>query len=505
MKMRASSFLGLAVGERSIVCAEVGISAGDRRDVRHAAAFPLPDGALTAPGAAARLASTGQALAEFLKRHGFSANRAVVGVPARWLLAVERDLPPAAPDAASAMLRLQAERLAVSETGEMVFDYAGRPDAAAARKVLLVGIPRQRLTALTKLLEAAGIDIAAVAPSALALACGPDAEASGPVVVLGRTGAELVMCAHGTPRLLRHVSTPAGKDGGPPALGPLSSELARTVAMSGGATVNGSAKDLILWDGVGLTKAQFGELAGRVGMPVTPGDAPSMLRVGTSTTNGAAAAMAGGAGEFAPAISLALAGLDRKRLPMDFTRSRLAPPKVKRVSTQALWGMIGGALLLAALVWLYWTGAQAESEAETVAATRKKMEADVKTARASIDTTNYGRGFYDRRTPVLDVLLEVTNTIQPQDPLWATGFTIRSTGTVTLSGRAARQEIVYTLQNRLLINKKFSKVSVSSINQEQSRGREPGATNFTITFTYNPLAGPATAPAGPAAPAQPRR
>ncbi|HYE19587.1 MAG TPA: PilN domain-containing protein [Tepidisphaeraceae bacterium] len=493
MKMRASSFLGLAVGERSIVCAEVGAGAGDRRDVRHAAAFPLPEGALTGPGAAARLAPTGQALAEFLKRHGFGANRAVVGVPARWLLAVERDLPPAAPDAASAMLRLQAERLAVSETGEMVFDYAGRPDANAARKVLLVGIPRQRVTAIEKLLDAAGIDVAAVVPSSLALA----AEASGPVVVLGRTGAELVMSAHGTPRLLRHVSTPLGKDGGPPALGPLSSELARTVAMSGGATGNGSARDLVLWDGVGLTKAQFGELAGRVGMPVTPGDAPSMLRVGTSTTNGAAAAMAGGAGEFAPAISLALAGLDRKRLPMDFTRSRLAPPKVKRISTQALWGMIAGALLLTALVWLYWTGAQAESEAETVAATRKKIEGDVKTAKASIDTTNYGRGFFDRRTPVLDVLLEVTKTIQPQDPLWATGFTIRSTGTVTLSGRASRQDIVYTLQNRLLENKKFSKVSVSSINQEQSRGREAGATNFTITFTYNPLAGP-PAPATPA-------
>src|SRR5689334_20941786 len=137
---RSGSFLGVAVSDHSIACAEVSVAGGGNRAVRRTALFVFPaDTSLDTPDTA------GQALASFLRQKRFTATRAVVGVPARWLIAVEKEVPPASEDQTRATLRLQAERLAVAEHGEVVFDFAGRPSAMAASKVLLVGMLRQRL------------------------------------------------------------------------------------------------------------------------------------------------------------------------------------------------------------------------------------------------------------------------------------------------------------------------------------------------------------------------
>src|SRR4051812_15825964 len=159
----SSSLLGLAVGERSIVCAQLANRAG-RRVVRRLATFDLPPGAtLEQPDAA------GQALASFLRQHGFSATRAVVGVPARWLIATERDVPPADEEATRAMLRLQAERMSGGgDGGELLFDYVDAGDgigggarsgggsgSAGAGKGLLVGILRRQLERVERTKDAA--------------------------------------------------------------------------------------------------------------------------------------------------------------------------------------------------------------------------------------------------------------------------------------------------------------------------------------------------------------
>src|SRR5439155_23891697 len=107
---RPNSFLGVAVSDRSLSCAQVTI-AGDRRSVRKTATFIFPTDATLDQNPEA----AGQALAGFLRQKGFTASRVVVGVPARWLIAVEKEIPPADPQQARAALRLQAERLAVAE------------------------------------------------------------------------------------------------------------------------------------------------------------------------------------------------------------------------------------------------------------------------------------------------------------------------------------------------------------------------------------------------------
>src|SRR4051812_30121146 len=106
MSLRGSNFLGIAIAERAITCAQVSV-AGDRRVVQQTAVFEMPaELSLEKPDA------LGQALASFLRQKGFSSSRAVVGIPARWLMAVEKEIPPADETQARAALRLQAERIA---------------------------------------------------------------------------------------------------------------------------------------------------------------------------------------------------------------------------------------------------------------------------------------------------------------------------------------------------------------------------------------------------------
>src|SRR5439155_2127905 len=104
MMGRSSNLLGLAVSDRAITCAELSVT-GERRSARRTAVFELPaELSLEQP------AAVGQALALFLRSNRFTASRAVIGLPARWLFAVEKELPPAGEAEARSALRLQAER-----------------------------------------------------------------------------------------------------------------------------------------------------------------------------------------------------------------------------------------------------------------------------------------------------------------------------------------------------------------------------------------------------------
>ena len=206
MILRSSTFLGIAVGDRTIGCAEVSSSAG-RRAVRKAATLTLPPGmTLDTPEA------VGAALKAFLRENGFTSSRAVVGVPAKWLIARENEVPPADREQVRSMLALAAERLSAAESSDLVFDYAGQIDASPAgpRRVLLVAMLKNRLDQLDKAMDAAGVSVAAVTSTALVLA--ETARQSGqdlPMLMLGRQGAEMVLHHAGTPRVLRHLSVVA--------------------------------------------------------------------------------------------------------------------------------------------------------------------------------------------------------------------------------------------------------------------------------------------------------
>jgi hypothetical protein len=468
---RANSFLGLAfTSETTIACAEVAIGGG-ARSVRRAATFVLGEELKLDNAAAA-----GQALANFLRQNKFSAARAVVGLPARWLVALEKELPPAAAEAAHAALRLQAERLAVAESGEMVFDFVGETHRSTASKVLLVGMQRQRLERIARMLDAAGMSVIAVTSSALSLSAAIEADNTG-VLTVTRAGAELVWRHGGVPRMLRHVPLVLNGQQAP-ATAALASEFRRMVALSG---ANGStdSRSLLLLDSLGLDEQQVQTLSQRLGVAVTCKSQREMLGVDAPDEIDAADA--------APAVALGLLAA-KDRLPLDFAHSRLTPPVQHRFGRIGTLAIAAGALAVIGVITLFVLVQVRQSELDKLNAQSRAMKDQVTAAKASIDRLTTGRGYFefDKRTPVLDCLRQISETFKPEDRMWVTSFALKDSPDgykCTLSGKGADRNTVLAVGERLQKNPRISAWNPGELREVDARSRE---VSFSVTFDFNP-------------------
>ncbi len=505
MKFGPSSYLGIALTDRAITCAEIAPAGaggaspsssspgqGGRRAVRRAATFAIPQGlSLDNPQ------PLGQLLAAFLREKGFGAGRAAVGLPAKWLIAIDRDVPPAAEETAHGVLRMHAERLGVSESGEMVFDYAGSIDGANASKVLLVGVTKRRLDQVEQMCAAAGLATVGVTSAALALSrvaaarpatAGP---ADATMLLLNRQGGEFVWRHGASPRLLRHVAGVAVNGHGPVSVAPLGAELGRTFTLARTGGGSAGSRELILWDGIGLAPAQLTELSERSGLRVRAGDAATMLGVESAAVGVASPAEMDAAGQsLAPAIALALAAADRQLLPFDFTRSRLAERPKSRIGRASAYAIAAGVLLVASLVSLYVVVELRQSELNRTAAKLKSMEADVKNARVLSNRVNFAAPFFGKgRSPDMNCLKELTLAFRDDEPIWTTAFIFHSnpkppTGqaaqTCQIQGKAADERPLRALVDRLKLNPKFGDVT----GEWRDAGSKTREFTFTITFSY---------------------
>lgn len=452
MNLGASSFLGIALSDRAIACAQVTVSGGSRT-VQRLGSLALPaDAPLDNPSAA------GKALAAFLRQRRFSGSRAVVGVPARWTIAVEKELPPADAHQARGILSLHSERLSLADSGELVFDYAGAYDRQAASRVLLVGMPRNRLEQVRQLMQSAGLSMVGVTSSALALAwAGRSDGQSLPMVLLCEQGVEMVWEERGHPRMLRYLSVPASNGHGP-SMSTLGAELRRAVTLG-----PSSGAGVLLWDSVGLSEEQVAELSGRIGTTVRPGRMAAMLK--------AAAAPAADADRHAAAIALGLAGAQRQ-LPLDFSRSKLAPPRQRRFGRRTIWGVVLGLTVIGAVAALY---ADTQNRRVLLAELRqqlKGLEPQVKQAQQNLERIDYGRGFFETRPQMLECLREITLTFRADERIWATSFTMRDSGKGQLIGKASDQRTVLALLDRLKKNSRFASATLLDMREASDRSRE---------------------------------
>jgi hypothetical protein len=511
----STNLLGIAVADRTIACAELS-GRGERATVKRAATFVLPpDMSLDKPD------QLGPALGAFLKEQGFSASHAIIGVPAKWVIAVEKEVPPATHDQAVALLRLQAERLPLAENGDLVFDYAGEHTASKPAKVLLVAMLRRQLERLEQMMEAADIEIEAITPTALAMASvAASRPAAGnnalPIVMLARHGAEVVWQRQGYPRGLRHFGLTMANGHGP-SLGPLGLDLRRAVQLSPAGGVNGHAgnDELLLWDGIGLDSGQVAELAERMGVRVRSDDGLSMLGM-----KGAGIAVATrepqaktSAGEFAPAVALAMAGSNRTLLPLNFADSKLAPPKVRRFGTKTVWASVIVALLVIGISALLVSNNLLERQLQSLKDEHQSHNQEISAARVVQDRVNVANGFFEHRSPMLECLREIAETFRYDDPMWTTSLSLQdsrdnkdlSLVEGRIEGKSTDATTPNRMADRLRDNPRFTRVQGPTLTTSTStRGREP-LTTYTITFAYTAASlssattAPSTAPANGAA------
>jgi hypothetical protein len=373
----------------------------------------------------------------------------------------------------------------------MVFDYAGAIDSGRANKVLLVGVPRKRLDQIEQLCTAAGVSVGAVTSSGLTLAraanSGQGAGGDGdvPMLLLSRQGGEIVWGHGGTPRALRHVAGVAVNGHGPVSVAPLGSELSRTLTLT---RANGASRDMLLWDGIGLEPSQITELSDRSGLRVRSADPLTVLGLAPGNVALKSAESTAAGQSIAPALSLALAAADRRRLPVDFTRSRLAPPPKRRLSRNATWAIVGGAALLLGTVALYVDVQRRQSDLDQTNAEIKSMASDVKSARELAGRVNYAGGFFGKtRPPYLDCLKQLSErAFRDADArvIWATSFTLHANRKGQLQGKAVNEKSIRDLVDRIKTDAQFGDVT----GEWRDAGGKTKEFTYTITFNYTYVA-----------------
>lgn len=464
MRLRHSSALGLAVHDRTILCAQVA-RAGARPVVQKLARFTLPaDVGFEDPQ------RVGAALKQFLESHGFTAKHAVVGLPAKVLIAQDRELPPADLEQAAGILRLHAERMSPSESVPVVADYTGVPKRDAASRVLLVAVLKDRLDRVAQCCKSAGLVLSGVTSTALTAESLTRGSAGNMLALVSEGSMELVVRDTTGVRTLRHVASTARS-----ALG---GDLKRAIALLPGGD---ETRRLALSDGVGLGDDLRSEITRTAG--VSTADPLTLSSIDASVPQ---AALNGDAGAlprdaFLPPVALAIAGLDRRQLPVNFLVPRLAPPAQRRFGRRAVWAAVIAGFAVLAMGLLYTTVLQRENEATALAGQLREVALDLRKAESTIDRIAYGRTYFETRLPFLECLREVTLAFNYDEPVWATSFTLRDNRKGQLQGKASDQRTVLSVLDRLKNNPKFSTVQLQDLREAGTRSRE---VTFSIAFTF---------------------
>src|SRR5665213_2259499 len=343
MKFRANKMLGLAIGERSILVAEVTV-AGDRCQVTRAGEFAYsPEAGLQQP------AALGEALGQFLRNGGYTAHNAVFGIPARWVLSKLKQVPPAAASLAADMLRLQAESDFSPELKDLVYDFAGEASSSAATTVLLLATPKRHLDQTLAIAQGAKLEVRAIAPTSAVLSAAT-AKSSGEAMVLSITpsGTELAAQQSGGSAMLRYVGSSSAVTAAPAVAGEVR-RAALLLPRRGGSDANGATNgngngaaaagvagngaanghplhDIVVWDDAGLDASARQAVTEALGLGARQGDLSAL---------GAGDPPAGLRG-CASAVALAVAGLSTSPMTVDFLHSRLAAPKKARVERRII-------------------------------------------------------------------------------------------------------------------------------------------------------------------------
>jgi hypothetical protein len=479
--LRQNKVIGLAIGERSLLAAE--LTAGDKPSARQLAEFVYPDGLSTANPDA-----LGKALGEFLGANGFTAKSAVVGLPARWLVVKPKEVPPTDPATLAEMLRLQAEGEFSSELKDLVYDYAAASGDEAVKSVLLIATQKKHVDSASALCEAAGLNAIAVMPTAIALgaATGQTMGRDAMVLAVSSSGAELTAHASGAASAIRHLRAPVAER-------PFIGELRRAVSSM---PTNGSALDLIMWDSTDSDPRPDADALGKsLGFAVRSGDLSAL---------GVDAATAGRNGQgpkYAAAVALGLVGIGIIDSSVDFLHSRLAPPEPRRIPRWAIYAGIAAVLLISLGILAYNNLQQNQAVLDAQNNKLAGLKDQINLATQFVNNVSFAQGWYDDNPRYISCVRDITNAMPNDSQTYATSLVLRenphpqATATKaatdpnlllgTLAGKTANQQGVLVIQEHLKHTPGFSDVEVPGTTGGLGTG--PGKiaeVSWSITFEY---------------------
>lgn len=455
--MGAGRSVGLALGERRITAAEVRRTRSGVT-VESLAELVFPDDVSWDEPA-----SVGRCLALFLAEHRLP-RAGVVGLPTRWLMALEHDVPSVDAQSLVGILRLKAEQAFSLGADRMACDCASAPPEGEAGSALLVATTQSRLAAVAEAMQVARFKPKAVTSSLAALALAAPAGGDGLTVLAAPDGVEVVGLRQGRVASIRRVAVPLG--GG----------KATAVATAVRLAIGPLSGKVDLWNDTGLGDDAVREACGDLGIGAGP--EPELPAAGMAE---AASAAQLSPARTAPAAALATVGLGARPLPFDFLHSRLAVRAVRPYGRWAAWAAFVLVALLVAAGATIADRSATKGEITAMKAQLREMAPSVASAQSVVDSVTLARGWYDRRPPVLDCLAALTRAIPEDGRIWATSLALREDMHGVLSGKATDKQLVLALLDSLQRSGAFADVRLLYVRETRGAAGEDA---FAVAFAH---------------------
>ena len=461
--------LGIAVGEKTMLVAEVHSTTGQPQVVK-TAEFRYPEGTTLRDAQA-----VGTAFNEFLKEQGFSARAALFGLPAKWVVSKSKEVPAVGAALLADTLRLQATMEFSADLGDMVYDYASAGSSAGSTTVLLVAVPKKYIDQITQFGDAARVKPLAITPFSTALGLSAKPAADSMILLLGPSGVEFTSQQGGHPKVLRYVGASADSTRN------LIGELRR---QSTGPNDEASPREIFVWNDSGIDEAPLKPLEQTLGLRLRDGQSQDLgVQVAPGALNGR---------DFAAAISLAAGGVDARGTAIDFLDSRLAPPPVKRVNRQQVLGVATAVVAVLAMVFWY---VSLHSREATVSSSEAQWNNDKDTRKAAENTVTkieFAEKWHAEKPRYVSCLKDLTECVKDlNDPsasstfFFGTNFTLTedTKGQLTgrLDGKSTNETLIFGYEEKLKGSKHFT-----NVRDRRVRSENKAEITYTIDFVYVP-------------------
>ena len=466
---KARNILGLAFEDNCIVAAEVRVRA-HQPHLGRSGEFLIPEGL-----SLANPSELGQQLRKFLKSNNFASRAAVVGLPAKWLVARELTIPPANANAVSGILQIQAERAFALDPKDLVFDYWGRADSAKSSLILLMAAHRERINQVSVMTKAAGIQLLAITPTSHALRS-LDRNNNRDVGMYVRDDYIEFWSAKAALPWISHAPRSARQDQ-QKQHEPLQAEIARLLRLLPGDGQDSKLQHVTLYAGSALTDESFDKLSDSLSGYATILDGNTNL---LSAGFDAAGLNEGGATIAAAALALTVS--EDGGMLVDFLHPRMAAAKRSPRTRVLVWVAVACVAIIAVSVAAVRDWRQDIQDIETYTRQLDDMAEDIEAARQVVDRMHYASGWTSRRPEFLQCLSQLTQVFPEEGTVWATTLRVGEGGQGSVIGKSLKEDNVLQVLDAIKNNEFFQNVQMLYM---RDADRATDEVSFAITFKFS--------------------
>jgi hypothetical protein len=463
-------FVGLALEDNAILAADVRREKG-RFIVSSTKSFPFPEGAdLKDPE------KLGRALGEFLRENRFSARKAIIGIPAKWLMIREKIIPGVSKGSIIGVLKIHAEREFSLSPEELALDYTGLAAEDKSNRIFLLAMLRGNMDKAILAVRWAGLDVLSVTVSSIVLFSMIRANMFAPVPryflyirkdyaeFLARDGEQTVDVKH----IQRDLKAEPGA---------FVTELRRIMANYSNAAFKDGSEQLLIWNASGdPAREELKAMAEAL---------PSYVKCVEGNRQSFAGKLDLPAGQdadifIAPAM-LARTFNSADPFFIDFLHSHLNVKQGHIKKNQVVWAFsvaAGVAVIFLALFFLW--RAENKEIAQLKAALNGKG-ADVSATKDIIQKLKLSGGWYTERPRILDCLNALTAAFPEEGSIWVTSLALTQEMAGVITGRATNESSIISILDQLKGNPLFSDVQMIYL---QNSGGASQEVSFSMNFSY---------------------